>query len=625
MLADFERRDFREHAHELAEARQMQGAGPWQEDAGGSTPQSRGLREATLREAGNVSANGAMGQLELDLQNSEWRREINNSWLEFSRWGIQQIILISRLYYIKNPIARRLINIVAYYVMGRGIEISSTDDAVNDAIKDILEANKAVLGQTALADLVRKTIYDGNLFFVFFPDTQNTGGCQIRTIDAVEIQDIVTNPDDATEKWYFRRTWTSRDFDTETGAITTKSEEAWYPSIDYNPTAKPAAINNVPVMWASPVYHRAYGTVGKWLFGCPPLYPALDWIKASRRYLEACATLAASLAQFSLTLTTKGGQQALAGAKQQLETSVGPTQSLYDQNPPAVNASVFASGPGSKLEAFHSRGQGLDPSEWKPFGAMACICLDVPPTWIGDLETANLATAQTLDRPTELAMMERQETLQEVITTCVTFALNVQLRAPGGKLREAIRKRNLGALADFRIVEAPRAQTVVSGKTFLTYLTEAQRAKAGAAKKDTDLEIKVTFPAIREGDIPALIAATVESMTLGNKGGQIVGIDEKEGVRKLFELGGHDNADEIVEKMYPSTGPNKYDPNRTIEDAADIQPPIANKPPYGPGGPQVPGGKQVAAPKEPTPGQESLARLGWSVERVRKLLERKAA
>jgi hypothetical protein len=244
MLADFERRDFREHAHELAEARQMQGAGPWQEDAGGSTPQSRGLREATLREAGNVSANGAMGQLELDLQNSEWRREINNSWLEFSRWGIQQIILISRLYYIKNPIARRLINIVAYYVMGRGIEISSTDDAVNDAIKDILEANKAVLGQTALADLVRKTIYDGNLFFVFFPDTQNTGGCQIRTIDAVEIQDIVTNPDDATEKWYFRRTWTSRDFDTETGAITTKSEEAWYPSIDYNPTAKPAAINN---------------------------------------------------------------------------------------------------------------------------------------------------------------------------------------------------------------------------------------------------------------------------------------------------------------------------------------------------------------------------------------------
>jgi hypothetical protein len=622
--ADFQRRDQVERLHELAEARQMQGTGPWQEAAGGisSAQLAQGFAQdaAPLRESG-LSATGAMGQLELDLQNIEWRREINNSWLEFSRNGIQQIILLCRLYFLKNPIARRLINIVAYYVMGRGIEVSSDDGPTNDAIKEFLEANKAVIGQTALADLVRKSIYDGNLFFVFFPDTQSTGAVQVRTIDAIEIQDIVTNPDDTTEKWYFRRTFTTRTFDTATGAISSTPGEAWYPSIGYDPAEKPQTINNVPVMWASPVYHRAYGTVGKWLFGCPPIYPALDWIKASRRYLEACATLAAALAQFAVTITTKGGSQALAGIKQQLETTVGPNTNLYDQNPPPVNASTFASGPGTKMEAFHSRGQGLDPSEWKPFGAMACICLDVPPTWIGDLETANLATAQTLDRPTELAMMERQEVLREVVVTIVTYALNVQLRAPGGKLRERLSK--IHDVSNLRVVEAPRKQTIELGRTRFTYLNEAGREKTGQIQKDTDLEIKVTFPSIREGDIPALIGAVVESMTLANKGGQIVGIDEKEGVRKLFELNGFENADEMVEEMYPSDGDNAYDPNRTIEDAADIQAAIPKAAPA-PTGPQVPGGKQRAM-VDKTPGQEALTRLGWSVERVRKLLERKAA
>lgn len=621
-LVDWQRQEFVEREHELYEARQMQGAGPWGAMAG-----TRDVRTGALRESfGGVGAQGAFGDLELALQNVEWRREVNLSWLEFSRWGIQQIILISRLYYIKNPIIRRLINIVAYYVMGRGIEISSTDEATNDAIKDYLEANKSMLGQVALAEMVRRSIHDGNEFVIFFPDTDSTGAAPCRNIDATEIQEIITNPEDSTEEWYFRRTYTIREFEAATGQTLTKTKEAWYPALGYylsEPAEMAPTINGFEVQWKTPVFHKKYGTVGKWLFGCPPIYPALDWAKASRRYLEACATLAQSMAQFALKFTTKGGQQALAGFKQQMETTVGPQTQLLDQNPPTVPGGTFGSGPGTSLEAFHSRAQGLDPSEWKPFGAMACICLDVPPTWIGDLETANLATATSLDRPTELAMMERQESLREIVVTIMTFALNVQLRAAGGKLRESIGKtRDLSGL---RIVEAPRKQIVESGKTFFRYLTEAERVKAKKPKKDSEIEITVTFPSIREGDIPQLSAAVVEAMTLGNKGGQIVGIDEKAGVTKLFELNGFENAKELAEEMYPSTGKNKYDPNRTIEDAAQIAAPIANKPPYSPGGPQAPGGHPQPVPKEPTPGQEALRRIYGTLDNVRKLIERKDA
>ena len=449
-VMDFDRRNYIERSAEMIEARQMCGAGPWLGEEARTTAGGKKLREAGVP----IGAQGAFGELELALQNADWRREVNLSWMEFSRSGIQGIILISRLYYIKNPIIRRLINVDAYYVFGRGVEITSTNDAVNDAIKEFLHLNDAELGQVALSEHQKRTNYDGNLFFVFFPETQSSGVCPMRTIDATEIQDIICNPDDSNEEWFFRRTWTKRDFDEKSGAIATKNFEVWYPSCDYQPEVKLPEIGGISILWDQPVMHRKYGTVGNWLFGAPVIYPAIDWAKAARRYLEACATVAASHAQIAMTLSTKGGQQALAGVKQQLESTVGPQAQVWDTNPTPVNASIFASGPGTKLEAFHARGQGLDPSEVKQFATMAAICMDVPPTFLGDLDTANLATATTLDRPTELAFKHKQEAWREFLTKIILFALNTQVRAPGGKLREALNKNN--DVGKFRFVEAPR-------------------------------------------------------------------------------------------------------------------------------------------------------------------------
>lgn len=636
-----ERLDYVERCHELMEATQMQGSGPWKPSANeGLGKRSSFLRLIGVRETelprlmesfSNVGAQGAMGDLELALQNVEWRREVNFSFLEFSRWGIQQIILISRLYYTKNPIIRRLLNVDAYYVFGRGFEVSCDNEAVQSAIEDYAEANKVTLGQNALSEHQKRTNYDGNLFFRFFPDTNNTGSAEIRLVDATEIQDIITNPEDITEEWYFRRTWVRRDFDGQSGQTTTKTEEAWYPAIGYQPKTgdKLDNINGIKVDWLTPVMHEKYGAVGQWLFGCPIIYPALDWAKAARRYLEACMTLAQSLAQFSMSITTKGGQQALAGVKQQLATTVGPTTQVFETNPTAVNASIFASGPGTALQAFHSRGQGLDPSEVKQIAAMCAICMDVPPTFLGDLETANLATATSLDRPTELAFMHKQERWREVLCGIYTYALNVQLRAPNGKLREALASKFGDDIGKVRFTEAPRRrlESSLPGKPVYVYLTEAERKAAGKPKKETDMEIKVSFPAIREGDIPQLITALVEAMTLGNKGGQVVGIDEKEGVRALGKTAGLDNWDEVVETMYPEKGTKDnpaYDPSRTAIDDSNPQMPIATRPPYSQGGPQAPGGHPQPAPKQPTPGQEALYRR-WSSKLLRMAEKRSAA
>jgi hypothetical protein len=601
---------------EIVEANAMCGAGPWQVGAeiGGAAPtvrlpvrlaESLGLKEAGP--VGDVSPLGAYGMYELLLQNVNWQREINYSWLEFTRWGIQQIILICRLYWIKNPIVRRLVNVRAEYVFARGFDVTTDDETANDAIQDFIRRNQKVLGHVALTAQQRSKDTDGNLFWVFFPD-KATGECDIRTIDATEIQDIWTDPDDADVPQYYQRIWTQRAHDAVSASQATTTMQAWYPAIDYEPTVKPESIKGYPVMWDAPVYHRKIGTVGKWLFGCPPVYPMVDWAKESRRFLEACASVRQSLSQFATKISTKGGQQAIEGIKQQLETQVGPGSPIYDTNPPAVAGATWVSGPGTSMDAFKVQGATFSPEDVRRYVLMCCATVGMPETFLGDVSTGNLATAMSLDRPTETVFLSIQEEWIEDLTVIVGFMLKRSLTAPSGKLREA------AALpGDVRIIAAPRQ--IKSTQTGARHWVFREASKKAA----TDIEVRVNFPAIREGDMAALVKAGVEAMTLDNKGGQIVGVDEKTGVLWLMQQLGIENAEELVEKMYPSTGKDKYDPDRTKE---VLPPPIPKTPPV-PGVQPTPAdvqatmatatqnqNQQTPAPKV----KEAFARLANAIE-----------
>jgi hypothetical protein len=578
-------RAYMERVSELAEARQMAGSGPWGIGPRALEESDRIIRAAheswdgrvqKLRETMALSAQGAFGDIELALQNVEWRREVQLTWLEFSRWGIQQIILITRLNYVKNPVIRRLIDVCAQYVFARGVEVSCTDPDANDVLKDFLKRNVRTLGQNALVNLERQKDYDGNIFFVLFADTLDTGEVDIRTIDATEINEIVSNPDDADTPWFYKRVWTAKSFNAAEGNVASETKTAWYPALNYDPDDKPPAIGGYEVRWAARILHRKTGGVAKWTFGCPRIYPALDWAKEARRYLEACASTSQSLAQIAMTLTTKGGQQALEGAKQQLQTTVGPSAAIWDTNPTAVGGSIFASGPGTKLEAFKQAGAGQDPERVRRFLLMCCMVKGVPETFLGDVSTGNLATATSLDRPTETGFVCAQEEWREDLVTIAQFVLETSLGAASGKLREAFERRQLDC-GCVRIQEAARE------------LRPSRRwAYAEAVGKkgpsETQIDIKCDFPAIREGDIPNLVKACVEAMTLDNKAGQIIGIDEKEGVRQLYRYLDIDNGDEMAERQYPEKGALKYDPNRLT---APLPPPIQKPKPAAGGLPQA--------------------------------------
>jgi hypothetical protein len=124
-----------------------------------------------------------------------------------------------------------------------------------------------------------------------------------------------------------------------------------------------------------------------------------------------------------------------------------------------------------------------------------------------------------------------------------------------------------------------------------------------------DIEIQVNFPNIREGDIPALVQATVEAMTLGNKFGQVAGIDEKTGVKQLFDLLGVEDGDVIAEDMYPD-GSYETDRQAQKDAQAELDAKIASAMPQ----PAAPGGKQTPVKKIEAASQR--------LERALRLMER---
>lgn len=604
MLAESKNREERQMEQarrflsEMVEAQSMCGSGPWQPgDIDALAHASPVLREALhLQEAGPVGGGsaplGAYGMYELLLQNVGWQREINYSRLEFSRWGIQQIILICRLYYLKNPICRRLVDVIAQYVFARGFDITTDDDDVNDVIKSIVQNNANTFGHVSLTAQQRSKITDGNLFWVYFT-SEGTGECKERLIDATEIQEIWTDPDDSDVPQYYQRQWTQRVHDPVTGAQSTKSMMAWYPAINFDPSPKPTEIKGHPVMWKTPVYHRKLGTVGKWLFGCPPMYPMVDWAAESRHFLEVCMSVRQTLSQISAQVTTKGGQQAIEGWKQQVQTQVGPGSPAYDTNPEAVAGSTLVKGPGTTYAPVVVQGATFSPDDVRWYVIMCCMCLGMPPTFIGDMETSNLATATSLDRPTETVFLSIQEEWIEDMTIRMSYMLSRSINAPGGKLIES----HKGA----RVVAAVRQiKETFAGNRYWGF----REAKKPAPGKPADIEVRVQFPAIREGDIGVLIKAGVEAMTLDNKGGQIVGVDERAGNLWLMETLGFENASELIEKMYPSTGKDKYDPDRAKQKLAAPIMKLADQP----GGttPPTPAQAQKNVDDPPVPTKEAI-------------------
>jgi hypothetical protein len=472
-------------------------------------------------------------ELELALEDRGWVRETTLAALEFSRYGVQQLIRICRIYGIKNPIIKRISEICELYVFGRGIEIRSEDDTANDVIQDFLQDNDAEMGHNGLAAKEKSIQTDGALYFSL--PTDNKGNVRVIMVDPLEIVDVATDPDDTSQSWFFKRQWHRTELDVASGQQVTVTKLCWYPSLELvmsDPKEKPVTIGGLPVNWDQPILRdTAGGSPSKWRWPVPPVYAAIDWARAYKDALEDYATVRRTLARFALMVETKGGPGAIAAYNALFSTSFADGDGTQiERNPPPVVGSVHTSGPGTKMEAFKSAGAQGNPEELRRLLLMSCASAGMPETFFGDASTGSLATAVSLDRPTELKFVAIQRRWRHTIKRILEYVLRVSSKTIGGKMREA-RNGN------------PAPQPV---------------------------KIIVKFPNVIEHLIQPMIQAITEIATCGGRNGISAGIVDRRTIASLLltEIG-YEHVDVLLDKIYGKG----YKPANDVTDQRSQVPP----------------------------------------------------
>jgi len=485
---------------------------------------------ADLKEAGatvDQMFKERLWELELALEDRGWVREVTLAALEFSRYGVQQLIRICRVYAIKNPIIKRIAEICELYVFGRGIEIRSDDDTANEVIQDFLHQNDAEMGHNGLAAKETAIQTDGALYFGL--STDRTKGCvRVIMIDPLEVMDVITDPDDTGKPLYFKRMWNRLDLDVEAGRQTSQQQCCWYPSLELvndQPKQKPKLLGGHPVNWDMPVLRESgRGSPSKWRWPVPPVYAAVDWARAYKDALEDYATVRRTLARFALMVETKGGPGAIAAYQALFSTTFANNDGTQiERNPPPVVGSAHTSGPGNKIEAFKSAGAQANPEETRRILLMACSSAGMPETFFGDASTGSLATAVSLDRPTELKFGAIQRRWKHTLRRTLEYVLDVSKTSVNGKMREA-RQTN----------PAPQPAT-----------------------------IKIKFPNVVEHEMLPMIQAIIEIGTGGGRNGIFAGIIDRRTIVSLClaEIG-YEDADEMLDEIFGS----KYKPADDVTD-----------------------------------------------------------
>ncbi len=296
----------------------------------------------------------------------------------------------SRLYYLKDPLAKQAIRLWTDYTFGTGISWHADDEKVQDTLSNFWDSpdNKSVLSTRGQRKASDKLLVDGEIFFAIFLGTE--GQATIRTIDPLEVTEIITDPEDIENVRFYRREWLTRQ-----GA----QKETIYRSIRNIKGEACQDISGATVKQNDEalVYHLAYNTIS--LRGNPLLLPAMDWIKQYRRFLASRVAVMLALARFAWKVKIQGGQVAVAGAK-----------AVYQDKLPAAG-SMAIENMGADLQPIRTDSGATNAAEdGRMLKLQVCAAVGIPEQYFGDIATGNLATAKTV----ELPMLKMFESYQAV-------------------------------------------------------------------------------------------------------------------------------------------------------------------------------------------------------------------
>ena len=439
-----------------------------------------------------------LAELETLTRDDEgWNLVTGDGVNELSRDGLDMIVRRSRLMYLANPLINRGVEVQRLYVFGQGVSVAAEDEAVNEVVKSFRRLNKRELSHQALGAKEVELAVTGNLFFRLFPNISD-GAVRVRTVPVEEIRAVVSNPEDRSELWYYLRAWTDAQ-----GRL----QEMLYPDWEYPESKRPPMYmvdgRNYSIDWSTPICHVKVGGFAHMRFGIPETYSALDWARAYQQFLQDWFSIVKAYARFAWRHTGKGGAKGAAAVKTKLGTGVTGA-SPTDRNPPPLPGALVSMGEGQSLDPIRTAGATTKAEDGRRGLLMVAAAVGLPETFFGDASVGSLATAKSLDRPTELKFRDRQMLHGDTLGGLFQFAIDWAMRAPSGPLPSS--------------------------------LGEEER------------HIDIAWPPLLESDVKESVDAIVSAVTLSGKTDANV-VDKRTLRRLLLSALGEDDIDELLDAL----------------------------------------------------------------------------
>lgn len=385
----------------------------------------------------------SVADLQLALEDVGWQHLALQGQAELTHSGLKNLSTVCRLLAIGHPLLKRGLNLRHYYVWGEGVQIEArangknrgnqSEQDVNAVVQTFLEdeGNRAALtGEQAQEENERALGTDGNLFFALFTSPID-GFVQVRVLPFEEITEILCNPEDRSDPWFYKRCWVSYTPD-GLGKLERRERVEYYPALGYRPPLRRKTIGEDPVAWDAPVLHVKVNGQRGWRYGVPDAYAAVAWARAYKEFLEDWAKLVKALSRFAWRSTSKDSKTRRAAAA---AVAARPSRDVVGR-PNDVGATAAVSGD-STLEAIPKTGATIDSGSGKPLAGMIAAGLDVPITMLltDPGVTGARATAETLDRPTELMAESRRKVWTNALRRILGYVVDQAVAAPAGPLK----------------------------------------------------------------------------------------------------------------------------------------------------------------------------------------------
>lgn len=486
----------------------------------------------------------SLAAVELAREDAGWRGVLVQGEMEFSREGLRTSARLCRTLAITNPLLKHGIELRTAYIWGSGVQVTARAngedeghqdvDSVVQAFLDDPETQRVLWGATARITNERTLATDGNLHCALWTN-RATGKVRPRLIPFDQIDQVIKNPEDSMDRWFFQRTFVVQVAEPgtlpNTRRLRKETRRILYPSIDYRPASRPATYDGMPIEWDAPIVEFNVNGLDDWDFGIGDAFAVLPWVRAYADFLTDWAKIVKALSRFAFRTKNPSGRAARQAADAQ-------RQAQRDPSLPAPRGSSSAGatanmGPGQELEAISKSGATIDANSGRPLGAMGAAGLGLPVTmFLADPGVSGArATAETLDFPTEQMANLRRGEWSDYLRRILGYVIDMAVRAPAGPLKGTMTRDRASG----------RLDTALAG--------------------DTPRTIEVVWPDLSEVPLKDLVQAIVEADAT-NK------LPPLEVAKLLLHALGVDDVDEIVAQLTDEDG-NWLDPLASAGDNAN--------------------------------------------------------